>query len=87
MCNYICIKSMDMLVVMMGCMNPAQRSLLNSLAQRNSIVDSSNKSNQVDQARHAVHTTESLVQGHHLLGVGSRVIALLSITSFYSDQY
>lgn len=77
---------MDTPVVMMDCIEPASRSLLNPLAQRNSVVDGSNKSNQVDQARHAVHTTESLVQSHHFLGVGSRVIALLSITSFYSGQ-
>lgn len=33
-----------------------------------------------------MHTTELLVQSQHLLGVRSRVVALLSVASFYTNQ-
>ena len=62
---------------------------LKSLAQYNTVVDCSNKADQVDQTRDAVHTTELLVQSQHLLRVRRRVgVAPLTITGFCTgDQH
>lgn len=61
---------------------------LKSLAQYNTVVDCSNKADQVDQTRDAVHTTELLVQSQHLLRVRCRVVAPLTITGFCTgDQH
>lgn len=57
-------------------------SLLQSLAQNSTIVDSRNKADHVDKAGHSMDASESLVQGHHLLRMGSRVVAPFAIASF-----
>ena len=57
-------------------------SLLQPLAHDSAIIYCGNEANHVDQARHAMQTPESLVKGHHFLGVRSGVVAPLSITGF-----
>lgn len=56
--------------------------LLQTLAQHSTVPDGGNQADHINQAGHAVYSTEALVQSDHLLGVGSRVVALLSVTGF-----
>jgi hypothetical protein len=56
--------------------------LLQTLAQHSTVPDGSDEADHVYQAGHAMHTAKALVQSDHLLGVRSRVVALLSIASF-----
>lgn len=57
------------------------------LSNHRAIVDSSSKSDHVDQARDSVNSSELLIQGPHLLRMRRRVIAPLAITRFWSSQW
>lgn len=57
-------------------------SSLQLLPNHRAIVDSGSKSDDIKQARHAMNTTELLVQSLHLLGVWRSVIALFAIAGF-----
>lgn len=53
-----------------------------ALAENYTVIDCSNKADHVDQTWQTMKSAEFLVQSHHLLWVGCRVVALLAITSF-----
>ena len=60
-------------------------SLVQSLAQKSTIINRRDEADQIHQARHAMQAAKLLVQGHHLLGMRRRVVALFAVTCFYTS--
>lgn len=56
--------------------------LINPLSKNIAVRDRGQNSSKVDQSRVAMELSESLVESNHLLGVRSRIVALLAINSF-----
>lgn len=56
------------------------------LTKNDTIADSGNEADHVNQTRNAMHAPKSFVKSHHFLGMRRRVVALLAIAGFYTSQ-
>lgn len=52
------------------------------LSKDNPIVDRSQKTSHINQAGQAMDPPKPLIQSHHLLRMGGRIIALLPVAGF-----